>query len=141
MQFFLSIEHFSLPSVSWNFIYEDLGFCCCSFAKAKFFFISRIFCRSLKFWNNIGTRIKRKYFKARNFRGMRYLQHFNFAVFLNNFWILRHCNFLVWPPYYHLWHFSFPVVLKIGFFLRAWVSNISRISGKAWTLITSLNTA
>ena len=61
---------------------------------------------------------------------MKFSRHFNFAGFLNKFWIslhfkfavkpkyyiLRHFNFAVWPKYYNLRFFNFVVVLKIEFF-------------------------
>ena len=59
----------------------------------------------------------KKYFKARNFRGMKFVWHFNFAVFLTSYefggiLILRFDQ-----TTFNLRHFSFAVLLKIEFFM------------------------
>ena len=82
---------------------------------------------------NLSSRPKsrKNHFKARNFHGMEFSQHFNFAGFFNNFWISQHFNFafqskyyISWhlyfavsPEYYNLGHFSFTVMLIIEFFM------------------------
>ena len=71
----------------------------------------------------------RTYFKARDFRGMKFSCQFNFAGFLGQFlnfvhfnflfqpkyYILWHFNFTLWPKYHNSQHFNFAVVLKIKF--------------------------
>ena len=82
---------------------------------------------------NLSSRPKsrKNHFKARNFHGMEFSRHFNFAGFFNNFWISQHFNFafqskyyISWhlyfavsPEYYNLGHFSFTVMLIIEFFM------------------------
>ena len=58
------------------------------------------------------------YFKTKSFRGMKFLQRFNFAVFGNNFWISLHSHFIIWLQYQNSQHFSSAILMKIKFFVR-----------------------